>query len=342
MIRLLPAHKLLQVARYILKNQRSGEGIYPFYASFKVTDRCGFHCSFCNVWRNPAKDLDTDGVIKVLRNLGQSPIILTSIEGGEPLHRKDIDVILEEAFRQPYYVLFTTSVRNLSEYPLERYSRWIDFLHVSIDEGHDNIELFDTLPELVKYPWIVCVQTVVRDCDLQSLSDKVERCAAHGAKILIMPAVELEGAQHDFPDPGQFRSDVMDLKRRYPKTILTPRRYLDAVNHQSNCSAASIIIDSDGGLFYPCRTLAEKPVNLTETPLSDYLETPQATEQRKVMEVCSLHCCWYQYFAIDFFTTPSEIFESLGPYWTDLFSLRHLIRPQRNRNASLEVSRHPE
>jgi MoaA/NifB/PqqE/SkfB family radical SAM enzyme len=322
MIRMLPWTKLTSTLRHVYLNQRAGEGVYPFYASVKVTDRCGFHCSFCNVWREPARDLDTAGMIQVLRNIGESSVVLTSIEGGEPLLRKDIETLLEEAHRQPYYLLFTTSVRNLLDYPLERYSRRIDFLHVSIDEGHENLELFAVLTELVRYPWIVCVQTVVRAEDLPSLEEKAAHCDDAGAKILIMPAVELDGAEHHFPDPREFRREVLKVKRRYPRTVLTPRRYLDALNGESGCSAASIIVDSDGGLFYPCRTLKEKPVNLTQTPLMEYLETEDAATRRRSMKACTRHCGWYQYFAIDFFTAPREILESLQPYWGNLLRLK--------------------
>ncbi|MCX6640998.1 MAG: radical SAM protein [bacterium] len=339
MIRMLPVSKLLKVARWLYLNRHSGEGVYPFYASLKVTDHCGFHCSFCNVWRQPALDLDTEGMIKVIRNLGKSSIVLASLEGGEPLLRKDIEILLQEAAKQPFYLLFTTSVRNLLDYPLERYSRYIDFLHVSIDEGHDNLQLFDQLPQLVRFPWIVCVQTVVRRGELDVLEAKVDRCAAQSAKILIMPAVELDGAEHHFPDPSGFRSEVLRLKQRYPRTILTPRRYLDAVNGESGCSAASIIIDSDGGLFYPCRTLGTKPMNLAVTPLMDFLVTPEAKEYRQSMKSCDRRCGWYQYFAIDFFTSPAEVMESLGPYWKELLGNRSGIFRKTKKHETLEISR---
>ncbi len=328
-----------RVARYLYQNRRMGAGVYPFYASLKVTDLCGFRCSFCNVWKNPAKDMDTEDVKKALRNLGQSSVVLTSIEGGEPLLRKDIEEILRAAHEQPFYLLFTTSVKNILDFPLDKYSQWIDLFHISIDEGHDNLELFDALPELINYPWILCVQTVVRDCDLEALPEKVRRCATCGAKILIMPAVELDDAEHSYPDPAQFRSEVMELKRTYPNTVLTPRRYLDAINGESGCSAASIIIDSDGGLFYPCRTLIDKPVNLTETSLIEYLESDDAKERRKAMKNCDRNCGWYQYFAIDFFTAPGEVLDSLRPYWADLLGLRSKNPPDKNRYAPLEISR---
>jgi len=342
MIRLLPISKMMATARYLYENRRAGQGIYPFYASLKVTDRCQFHCSFCNVWRRPARDLDTEGMMKVLRNLGRSSIVLTSIEGGEPLLRKDVEILLREASRQPYYILFTTSARNLWDYPLDRFSRWIDFLHVSIDEGHDNLELFSLLPDLVKLPWIVCVQTVVRNGELEALEEKVRICVASGAKILIMPAVELDGAEHHFPDAAEFRGQVLRLKRDFPRTVITPRRYLDALNGESGCSAASIIVDSDGGLFYPCRTLDQKPVNLTEITLLEYVRSEAAARDRESMKTCSRQCGWYQYFAIDFFTAPSEVLESLQPYWGDLLRFGSGKRAKFERHAALETSRPPD
>ncbi|MFH1861881.1 MAG: radical SAM protein [bacterium] len=337
MIRLLPPAKYSRILRYWVQNHRRKEGVFPFYASLKVTDRCRFHCSFCNVWRQPARDLDTEGMRRILRNLGNSSIILTSLEGGEPLLRSDIELLLEEAARQPFYLLFTTSERKLLNVPLDDFSRCIDFLHVSIDEGHDNLDLFEALPELVQYPWIVCVQTVVRRRDIDALAEKVRTCARIGAKILIMPAVELDDAEHDLPDPAGFRCLVVELKKQHPNVILTPRRYLDALNGESGCSAASIIIDSDGGLFYPCRTLGEKTVNLAETSLVDYLQTPEAAQRRRTMRECARQCGWYQYFAIDFFASPAEIWESLGPYWLDLLGLRRRNRNRGKRHAPLEI-----
>jgi hypothetical protein len=131
----------------------------------------------------------------------------------------------------------------------------------------------------------------------------------------------------------------MELKRRYPQTVLTPRRYLDALIGESDCSAASVIIDSDGGLFYPCRTLGEKPVNLTETELLQYVESEDARHRREEMRRCPRRCGWYQYFAIDFFTAPGEAVESLRPYWADLLGFRRQGQANGKRYDTLELSR---
>jgi hypothetical protein len=60
--------------------------------------------------------------------------------------------------------------------PFGRYARYIDFLHVSIDEGHDTPRMFDALPRLMRLPLRVSVQSVVTRDTVDALEDKVRRC----------------------------------------------------------------------------------------------------------------------------------------------------------------------
>jgi len=310
----LPAWKWFQTSKYIIANKFGGRAVFPFYASLKVTDRCEFRCPFCNVWKFPAPDEPTDKLKNILANLGRSSILVTSFEGGEPLLRDDIADLLEFASRQPYYVLFTTSHRNLLQYPLQELTQYIDFLHVSIDEGHDNLEMFHLLPELVNYPVCVCVQTVVRDQDLPELPAKVEICHVAGAKILIMPAVHLMKTANHFPDFDRFEAEVLALRKHYPNTVITPRDYFKEYR-KGRCSTASIIIDADGNLFYPCRTMMDKAVNLVDADLMEFLKTPSACERRKLVDSCEEKCGWYQYFATHVYTSFSGAWDAVRPHF---------------------------
>ncbi len=267
-MRHLPIKRYAEITRYLISNYiHQAEGIiYPFYASFKITNKCRFRCKFCNVWRETTPILDTEGVKKVLDNLARSSIFLCSFEGGEPLLREDIGEILEYRYKKPYYLLFTTSERDLSSYPMKEYCKYIDFLHISIDEGHKNLYMFDSLEDFISWGSIVCVQTVVTNSDIPELEWKVERCYGAGAKIVIMPAVHLDGTKNFFPEFNKFKQLVLYLKRKYPLTIITPDHFFDAVE-KDKCATSSIIIDTNGDLFYPCRTLNEKSVNLTEMDL---------------------------------------------------------------------------
>jgi hypothetical protein len=104
------------------------------------------------------------------------------------------------------------------------------------------------------------------------------------------------------------------LKKKYPNTITTPIGFLDNINKPHGCSTSSIIIDSDGGLFYPCRTIGKRLTDLTKQNLLEFLKSDEAKKAREWMKECPRACGWYQYFATDVFASPKTIISSLSPY----------------------------
>ncbi len=314
MPRKLPVQKWLKTVRCWAENSVRGVR-HPFYASFKVTNRCQFTCSFCNIWKMDKHDLDTDAMVKILQNLGRSSVIMVSFEGGEPLLRKDIRLLLEEARRQPFYVMFTTSQKNILKYPWKDYGQFIDFLEVSIDEGHENLELFDNLKELCSFGMDVTVQTVVRDEDLGLMESKVQACLGTGARILLMPAVELERAIHAYPPFQRFEAEVKRLKKRYPGTIITPNGYFRRVRlKRGGCQPDSLVINADATLAYPCRPREDRGIRMDQIDLTEWLAGPEAKEARKVMGACERQCGWYQYFATPAFSSLRDLPDAIYPY----------------------------
>jgi len=300
--------------RYAATNYLSHECIYPFYASFKVTHICSLRCSFCNVWKEKTLDLTKEGVFKVIDNIANSSIIVLSLEGGDPLMRKDLGEILQYAHQKPFYLFFTTNGHLLEKRPMEEYGKHIDYLHISIDEGHDNLAFFDRLEEFQIYGPEICIQIVVTKETLPALEEKVKRIYEVNARTVVMPACHLDGTDDFYPDPQNFRDELLRLKTQYPHTITTPKGFLDNINKPHGCSASSVIIDSDGGLFYPCRTVGEHLYNFTEGSFMEFLRTPQAREARVAMSKCDRRCGWYQYFATDVFASPRSLYSSLSPY----------------------------
>jgi MoaA/NifB/PqqE/SkfB family radical SAM enzyme len=322
-MRWLPPSKYAQTLKYLWYNYSHQEqGItYPFYASFKINQTCNFKCRFCNLWQEQSPGLPTTDVFKILDNLGKSSIFLLSMEGGEPLLRPDFLEVLQYTRRQPFYLMVTTSERGMTtNYPMREYCKYIDFLHISIDEGHVNLEMFDELEEYVAFGTSVCVQTVVTNKDIDRLDYKVRRCKEAGAKIVIMPAVHLEGTKNHYPEFFDFRDKVLNLKKQYPNVIITPNNFFKNIEHGS-CSTSSLVIDSDGSLFYPCRVLPYKTINLTEAPLMQFLRTQNAQKLRNVMTSCDKHCGWYQYFATSSFTSVSEAFGAIQPYFAEILGV---------------------
>jgi MoaA/NifB/PqqE/SkfB family radical SAM enzyme len=310
----LPMKKYHQTMQYAAMNYLAKESIYPFYASFKVTHICSLKCSFCNVWKEKTPDLSKEAVFKVIDNLANSSIIVLSLEGGDPLMRKDLGEILQYAHQKPFYLFFTTNGHLLDKRPMKEYGKHIDYLHISIDEGHGNLAFFDRLEEFQSYGPEICIQIVVTKDTLSALEEKVKRVFEVNARTVVMPACHLDGTDDFYPDPKQFKAEILRLKEKYPKTITTPKGFLENINKQHGCSTSSIIIDSDGGLFYPCRTVGQHLYNFTEGSFMEFLRTPEAKQARGVMSQCDRRCGWYQYFATDVFASPRSLYSSLSPY----------------------------
>ena len=310
----LPLQKYLKTMSYAISNYTARESIYPFYASFKVTHKCSLRCKFCNVWMEKTPDLSKEDVFKVLDNIANSSIVVLSLEGGDPLVRKDLDEILQYAHKKPFYLFFTTNGHLIDKRPMEEYGKHIDYLHISIDEGHDNLEFFDRLEEFQGFGTEICIQIVVTKDTLTALEEKVKRVYDVGARTVVMPACHLDGTDDYYPDPQKFREEIIRLKKEYKNTITTPKGFLDNINKSHGCSTSSIIIDSDGGLFYPCRTVGQRLYNFTEGSFMEFLKTKEAKQAREDMKNCTKGCGWYQYFATDVFTSPFSIFSSLKPY----------------------------
>ena len=129
-----------------------------------------------------------------------------------------------------------------------------------------------------------------------------------------MPACHLDGTDDFYPDSNEFRKEIIRLKKKYPNTITTPKGFLDNINKPHGCSTSSVIIDSDGWLFYPCRTVGKRLYNFTEGSFIEFLKSDAAKTAREDMKNCKRACGWYQYFATDVFASPSTIISSLSPY----------------------------
>jgi MoaA/NifB/PqqE/SkfB family radical SAM enzyme len=313
-MRILPVHSYLPSLKGLTHNILTGKPVFPLYASFKLTARCHFGCPFCNVKKDMAPDLSTQTIKDILDNLSRSSVLMTSFEGGEPLLRDDIGELLRYAREYcGFYLLFTTSVKDIVRYPLEEYGRYIDFFHISIDEGHDNCELFDALPTLVtRIESQVSVQVVVTQNTIGLLETKVKRCYNARAAIVIIPAAHMDNTGDFFPDVRELERLVNDLRKKYPLTIHTPRGYFKAF-YKSRCSPASIIIAPDGRLYYPCHVRGTKGPNLAATDLSSWLTTREAAVLRSVMKDCTRNCGWYQYYAVDSYMSLFSALQTLGP-----------------------------
>ncbi|MDP1933125.1 MAG: pyrroloquinoline quinone biosynthesis protein PqqE [Gammaproteobacteria bacterium] len=91
----------------------------PLWVNAEITYKCPLHCVFCY---NPLdytstydSELSTDEWVKALREARALGAVQLGISGGEPLVRKDAEVIVAEATKMGYYVNLITSGVGLTE-----------------------------------------------------------------------------------------------------------------------------------------------------------------------------------------------------------------------------------
>ncbi len=265
---------------------------HPVYATFKVTHRCNMRCPFCDTWRIPMRDLPTKDVLKIIDRLADSTVTVLSLEGGEPTLRKDILDIIKYAHDRSFYLFMTTNGTLLHKLPLEEFAKYLDFLHISIDEGHNNLYLFDELPKYT--PKIkITVQTVVTKNDVKAMRWKVEKAYEAGARILLMPAVHLPGAPNLSPDKKLVHDELVKLKREFGSTIVTSEAFIDSLVNHYTCKSFSVMIEANGDIIYPCSVIGWKVGNLLENDLEEILLSEEAKKARKVMYSCKRECMLY-------------------------------------------------
>ncbi|MEN3051832.1 MAG: radical SAM protein [Candidatus Methanosuratincola petrocarbonis] len=318
-IRRLPIRKYLSTLKYAALDYAKKDFRYPFYCTFKVIQRCDSRCEFCDVWRRPMPDMPTEKVLRIIDNVAESSVVLLSIEGGEPLLRKDIGEVLEYVRTKPLYILFTTSGKLFDRRPMAEYAKCIDFLHISIDEGHRNLDLYESLPEYVAWGPVVCVQIVVMREHLEDLEWKVMMCHRAGAKAVVMPACHLPGTDSYLPEIAAFRDEVLRLKRKYPQTVITTERYLKTLDLPHSCNTASVLVDADGRLYYPCNINPACSIDASEEPIMGFLLSEKARECRERMMLCNRNCHCYLYFAMDSYLSIRKTISALKPYISGLF-----------------------
>ena len=283
----------VRALRGYLSNYVRNDFDNPFYASFKITHRCNLRCGFCNVWADKIPDLKTSDVFTVIDNLSRASTFTISFEGGEPLLRKDIGDVLRYTHDCSNYVLFTTNGLLIDRRPFAEYAKYFDFLQLSIDEGHDNVHLFDRLDYFTDLGIKTTVQTVVTKHDLDKIEEKVEKVHAHGHKILLMPAFNFDGTEDLTPDLMMLREIITRLKREYGSTLTTSRSYIESFNQPYTCRTLSVMIEPNGDIIYPCMPIGTKLGNLLENDFQTLMTSERAQADRRQMLRCDKHCLIY-------------------------------------------------
>ena len=112
----------------------------PFSCLVQVTNRCNMECSFCDFWPNVApkkEELTVAEYARLAREMADLGCFVVSIEGGEPLVRKDIVDVVGAFARGHIPVLFTNGWYVTPEIARELFAAGLGQASVSIDYAAD-------------------------------------------------------------------------------------------------------------------------------------------------------------------------------------------------------------
>ncbi|MCL5788443.1 MAG: radical SAM protein [Candidatus Marsarchaeota archaeon] len=276
----------LRILLWLARNYGLGKYDWPAYITFKTTTVCNLRCAYCNptYWNGSILPVDTPRTLKIIDNMAKSSAFVLSFEGGEPTLRPDLIDLLKRAHENSFYTFVTTNGTRLFDLPLHQLAENLDYLHISIDEYHNNMRLFDKLGILREAGLKVNVQTVVSSKTLSRLEEKVKRVREHKFKLLAMPVIDYPGNMRLSPDPAAYRAELQRLKGIYGGTLNNSMDYIDAWSGGYECKSMAVQVEPNGDLVYPCDFKGGVLGNLAEYSLGELLSCDKA---KKMKSVCS-------------------------------------------------------
>jgi MoaA/NifB/PqqE/SkfB family radical SAM enzyme len=129
--------QFLTAAKEVLAVNFSSARRFPLSVYLSVTDRCPHACEYCNIPNRKLKEMSTEQVLDLIRQLKECGAVRLQLVGGEPLMRDDIARIINFAKEEGIYVTMSST-----GFPADRINllKNIDMVFLSFDgskEAHD-------------------------------------------------------------------------------------------------------------------------------------------------------------------------------------------------------------
>lgn len=292
----------------------------PFQLLLQVTNRCNMTCDFCDFWPNgvaPGLELSVDDYARLADQLDRIGTMFISVEGGEPLVRKDIVDVLRVLSRRHVTCLYTNGWFVTEELARAIFDAGVTQVGVSIDyadrAAHDRRRgaqgaadrawraigwLRDAAPSGGRQ---VHVMTVLMDDNRHELEPLLRESAAAGVGhwiTLVSVSGYRRGTGGVLPK-GPQSGDLLKLRRRYPHFRVF-RDYLAGIDAFTRgatdelpvCRAGdqTFNIDHVGGVSPCIERIDWRAGNVREQPLETILERmhgdPRVAECQRCWTVC--------------------------------------------------------
>ncbi len=208
----------------------------PFQLLLQVTNRCNMTCDFCDFWPNgvaPKLELSTADFQRLASELDELGTMFISVEGGEPLVRKDIVEILR-AFSKHVTCLYTNGWFVTPQLAREIFDAGVTQVGVSIDYAdainHDRrrgiegaterawraVELLrDAAPARGKAVHVMTVLMADNHGDLERLLEQ-SKAAGVGHWITLVSSTGYRRGKKGLAPISAISQRLLELRPRYP------------------------------------------------------------------------------------------------------------------------------
>lgn len=243
----------------------------PIYATIEVTWQCNLHCIHCDMEppKKDEKELSTEEIKEILRQLAEEGSLFLTLTGGEPLLREDLWEILEYAKTLKFIPkIITNGTQMTDEYADKIKTIGLSSVDISIygvtAEVHDGITgmpgSFEKTKEAIRLlrerdVKINLLTVLMKDnfFQLQELKQSAEDLGAeHSISPLIFP--KRDGSK----EPFKFKINDQQLKE-YLKDRLPYDEYASVQDLEKpagclphcNLGRLNLVVDAYGSVF-PC------------------------------------------------------------------------------------------
>lgn len=273
--------KLIDKGRVFGKIMASKTGLTekPVAARWVITNRCGYHCSYCNTHEYEHKDMPKEGVDTILKKIQEMGIDRISISGGEPLIADHFSYIVDRCREMGISPIINTSGFHFDK-KIETLKK-LDLVQFSCDGPEEVMtktrddrayKILDDAVKLavendIKFSF-ACTMTKY-NTNPEMLNYMLDLGRKHDTVVAFQPLKEMHGKNNDCQDLMPHISDVRESveflineKKKGNKHI---RNSLEGLKHIRNwpsyeklfCTAGKLfIIIMPNGSVVPCDRLA--------------------------------------------------------------------------------------
>jgi len=212
----------------------------PLFASYNVTGRCNMRCVFCEWWKTDTPELPTKKALAAIDAVCSLGVPFFDLSGGEPLLRKDLNVLAKRAASYGCFVSMNTNGTLLNESRVTEVADAFDLVVVSLDgpkEVHDKIRgvpgTYDKAVEAIRllkaHGVKVGVNSVATPWNIDVLPQFIDELRSHVDFAQVQPIHPYPPSAENIPSDKQV-SRLLDyllrLKRSDPGFLAVPTDFV--------------------------------------------------------------------------------------------------------------------